>query len=502
MKKITLLLIILCTTNVAAQVTEKYHRVKRVYTNGSSIQDFCLNGTTSTLDRKLNILIEDRLPVGTTFYYNFGEGTMLWAVTYSHDTSTSDQDYTINGATITVQDICTYTYKYHRFYYLGNTALQAQQEYCNIATNTNDAKVDILTLEPLTSDRVYYVDRSLNSYPPGYYYLKFSYYYDSSDEDDMLEDTSSMSPVRFPDSDNDGIIDACDNNGKYHVIKYRGQTQQEAEASKCNNDTENSVGVNINISQKLTVGRIYNIDRGTGIGHRYYEVTSAQDNSNPSAPTTIDNSNIGSSFIADCSVSELADIEITNLRILRNGSTEIYNSDINSTPTLSYNNNYEFIFTLENTGGEGINVNLAKFFSYNSTFDSYNDYFIDDDEVSSISSGGQATLRTYVTPGNNYIGPASVSNGQGYYFIFSVVFESSNNSVYEYINSIGIIYSTNTSSKTFLKSYQLEAYDFSGNQVSSETVRSKEEEEEVIQSLPGGSYIIKANDKTFKISKD
>ena len=83
MKKNTLLLIILCSIDVAAQVTEKYHRVKRIDTNGSSVHDFCLNGTTSTLDHKLNILIKDRFPVGTTFYYNFG-GELCFGLSHIH----------------------------------------------------------------------------------------------------------------------------------------------------------------------------------------------------------------------------------------------------------------------------------------------------------------------------------------------------------------------------------------------------------------------------------
>ncbi|MCX2679886.1 hypothetical protein OOZ15_08060 [Galbibacter sp. EGI 63066] len=502
MKKITtFILMMLCVINVTAQVTQKYHRVKKVYTNMSSRHEFCLNGTTSTLSRKVNISIEDKLPIGTTFYYDFGADSGLWAVTYSRDSRNDDWDYNISGSSITIQDICVNTEKYHRFYFLGETSSEAQNEYCNVASSRRDAKVDILTPEPLTPDRVYYVNTSLNSYPPGYYYLKSSYYADSADEDENLSGTGSISPVSFPDSDNDGVIDVCDSNDKYHVIKYRGRTQQEAEASKCNNDAENSVGVNIDIDQALTIGKIYYIDRGTGIGHRYYEVTNTSNNPNSSAETNIGTSNIGSSFFANCS-SELADIEITNLRIIRNGSTEIFNSNTNSTPTLSYNNSYEFRYTLKNSGGEAVDINLSKFFSYNSSFDQFNDYFIDDDEISSISPGGQATLKTYVTPGNGYIGSASVTNNQGYYFIFSVVYENSDNSLSEYENRVGFIYSTNTASKPPLKPYQVQTFDFSGNRVLSEEVNSKEEEEQVIQSLPKGNYIIKANNKTYKISKD
>ncbi|WP_456867849.1 hypothetical protein [Galbibacter sp. BG1] len=290
-------------------------------------------------------------------------------------------------------------------------------------------------------------------------------------------------------------------NAKYHTIKYRGKTKDEANLSKCNNDSENSVGVNINISQKLTIGKIYNIDRGSGIGYRYYEVTSAQDTPQTSAPTTIGANNVGTSFYVDCSDVELADIEITNLRILRNGSSEIFNSNTNSTPTLSYNNSYEFIYTLKNNGGDAIDVTLSKFFSYNSSFDRYNDYFIADDEISSILPGGEATLRTYVNPDYGYIGNASVSNNQGYYFIFSIVYKNEDNSQSEYENRVGFIYSTNTASKSILTSYKLQGFDFSGNEVLSKEVMSKEEEQ-VIQSLPKGNYIIKANDETYKIKKD
>ena len=54
-----------------------------IYNDGPSIQNFCVNATTSTLDHKLNILIENEYPVGTTFFMtlvvvkNFGLSPIL-----------------------------------------------------------------------------------------------------------------------------------------------------------------------------------------------------------------------------------------------------------------------------------------------------------------------------------------------------------------------------------------------------------------------------------------
>lgn len=92
----------------------------------------------------------------------------------------------------------------------------------------------------------------------------------------------------------------CEDVSTYYDIKYRGENKSEAILSKCDNDTENIVGINIIDKYPLHKEEIYSIDRGTGIGARYYEIISVGYNPTNSA-NTIFSDNVGSSFYANCS---------------------------------------------------------------------------------------------------------------------------------------------------------------------------------------------------------
>lgn len=410
------------------------------------------------------------------------------------------------------------TYKFHEFTELGITMEDAITN-CSKVSTLKRYKINVQISRPLPVGSVYKVDLNFGR---GVRYYKVTKSFDFPTND---SDQDRINGTLFENSE----VNICDSNFKYHIIKYRGQTKKDAFLSKCNNDVENSVG--INIDQKLSVGTVYYLDRGVGIGPRYYEVTTASDSSNHMADTDISNDKIESSFVVNCGLDsdndgvadsidscpneagpssnngcpmvDLANVEITQLRILRNGSTEIFNSNTNSTPILSYGNSYEFIYTVENSGGKATNLNLSKFFSYNSTFDQYDDFFIEQDESSTIAAGGRITLRTFVSPSYGFIGNASVSNNQECYFITSLVYENGDNSISEFESRIGFIYSTNTASRLATSSYGLQSFDFSGNLISSKEVKGKEEEKQFIQSLPQGNYIIKSDlGDTYKIYKN
>ena len=503
------------------QATYKFHEFTEL---GITMEDAIANcSKVSTLRRyKINVQISRPLPVGSVYKVdlNFGRGVRYYKVTKSFDFPTNDSDKDGISGTLfedSSEYICDTSYKYHQFADLGSSKVNAIANCSKIST-LRRYKINVQISQPLPPGGVYKVDLNFGD---GVKYYKVTESFDVATKD---SDRDDISGILFEDSE----VNICDSNFKYHIIKYRGQTKKDAFLSKCNNDVENSVG--INIDQKLSVGTVYYLDRGVGIGPRYYEVTTVNDSSSHAAETDISNDKIESSFVVNCGLDRdndgipdsidscpneagsssnngcpfvsLANVEITQLRILRNGSTEIFNSNTNSTPILSYGNSYEFIYTVENSGGRATNLNLSKFFSYNSTFDPYDDFFIEQDESSAIAAGGKITLRTFVNPGYGYIGNASVSNNQGCYFITSLVYENGDDSTSEFESRIGFIYSTNTSSR-LASSYRLQSFDFSGNLISTKEVKGKVEEKQFVQSLPQGSYIIKSDlGETYKISKN
>ncbi|UGU16689.1 thrombospondin type 3 repeat-containing protein [Sinomicrobium kalidii] len=202
--------VMLCL-EVTAQATEKHHRVHEVLTDRTSVDQFCRDGITTNNDLKLNIIIEEKLPVGSVFRY----GTKYWAVTYSKDTRGSDEDATINGTNIVLENFCSgiFSYKHHRLKYMGNTISQAENNYCNSNPNEGvNIKVDIKIENPLIEGKVYFIGRNFSaSHPRGYYYVVYAGYHDGSDEDYIMDGSSLTAPVKFTDSDNDGVPNACDN---------------------------------------------------------------------------------------------------------------------------------------------------------------------------------------------------------------------------------------------------------------------------------------------------
>ena len=295
-----------------------------------------------------------------------------------------------------------------------------------------------MTPEPLTPNRIYYVNESRSNFPIGYYYLKSSYYYNSSDEDIMIEGTSSISPVSFLDSDDDGIIDSCD-------------------------DCPNEAGPSSNNGCEIT------------------------------APT----------------------LQKTTIRVINNTTNEvIYDNgdgldDNNSLPVwINRKGDYTITFRYRNVGSARFNGG-GTMTMHLSSDSSYKDDDFDCPlgfrgmgDLGIGLEGSQAfdlkvnTFNQVEACNNRYL-----SNGYTYYLLFRVT--NSDEMGDTIMGNLLIKYSTaEVLSRNQTIPSQLEAYDFSGSQVLSKEVRSIEDKEQVIQSLPKGNYIIKANDETYKIKKD
>src|SRR5690606_8426552 len=144
--------------------------------------------------------------------------------------------------------VCDTSYKYHQFAELGSSKVNAIANCSKIST-LRRYKINVQISQPLPPGGAYRVDLNFGE---GAKYYKVTESFDVATKD---SDRDDISGILFEDSE----VNICDSNFKYHIIKYRGQTKKDAFLSKCNNDVENSVG--INIDQKLSVGTVYYLDR-------------------------------------------------------------------------------------------------------------------------------------------------------------------------------------------------------------------------------------------------
>lgn len=208
-------LVMLCL-HLTAQVTEKYHLVRELKSDSISVSQYCSSGTTTSNSLKLNISIENKLPVGTVFIGNLeGSYYKYWVVIESKDTKGTNVNATISGSYVIprIIDICNdpKTYKFHRLQYIGNTLAEVNNKYCNFPTSAYAIKADIMTAYPLKVGEVIHVNRLLDGNPSGYYYVKHASVRDGTDEDVNVNDDSRITSVNLEDNDGDGVPNICDN---------------------------------------------------------------------------------------------------------------------------------------------------------------------------------------------------------------------------------------------------------------------------------------------------
>ncbi|WP_394799657.1 thrombospondin type 3 repeat-containing protein [Galbibacter mesophilus] len=178
----------------------------------------------------------------------------------------------------------------------------------------------------------------------------------------------------------------------------------------------------------------------------------------------------------------------------------------NSTPWVLRNNEYRVRFRFKNVGaGRFLNGDMVMHWSndsqyYNSDYDCELDYAI----IGSVEPNNESyvdftfgvNVFNQICYDNRY-----VTNGKTYYLLFRII--NSDQIGDGVLGVLKLKYSTaDVASKSPIEPYQLQSFDFSGNQVLSKEVKNKEEEEQAIQSLPKGNYIIKSNNETYKVSKD
>ncbi|MEH1007416.1 thrombospondin type 3 repeat-containing protein [Winogradskyella sp. ECml5-4] len=315
-------------TNLQAQVTGKYHRVYQV------LPQYCETGITTNTDLKLVINIEDKLEVGTVFEYNFGSGSKFWTVIYSQDGSGSDEDLTIDGSNIVPIDYCPNSYRYHRLQYLGSSLTELENNYCDrIQTTQYQIKVDIKISQKLAIGHVYYISQNVYSYPSGYYYVKYSGFHDSSDEDAIIDNSSVISSYNLSDSDNDGIFDYCDN-----CPNTPNANQTDTDGDGLGNDCDNDIDGDGIINSNDDCPTVFGLGSNNG----------CPDSDGDGIPDNQDDcpNEAGAASNNGCPLGD-PDFIITQI------SVEADDNTFSSTPNsliLEPNQYHEFCFTIKNQG--------------------------------------------------------------------------------------------------------------------------------------------------------
>ncbi|MGK6351058.1 CARDB domain-containing protein [Parapedobacter sp. DT-150] len=223
MKKICFsLLTVVFSLQLSGQVTSKYHLVRWVNPDeANTVSNFCNNGIIQAVgERRLNILIEDKLPVNTVFVAQLStvpSGYKYFIVVESSDSPISNPDVTITdfANTCEIVDFCAgnlKTYKRHRIYYLGASISGLETLYCQYLQSPpsgNGTKVNIFRSTPLATNKVYYFAAG-SGVQEGYYYVGYSGYTRDPDEDSNVHDYTLISRIDLADSDYDGVPNICD----------------------------------------------------------------------------------------------------------------------------------------------------------------------------------------------------------------------------------------------------------------------------------------------------
>ncbi|WP_075340753.1 DUF6443 domain-containing protein [Tenacibaculum agarivorans] len=254
--------------DICSLATYKYHRLRLLGTSLNELPKYC-NDNAQVWDLKANILLENILPVGTTYPITLNNVTKYYKVVTASDTPSQDADENMYGNAIgNAIDICSIrSYKYHRLRLLGNTPEETGR-YCNDNTQVWNLKVNILLENKLPVNVTYPI--TINNITK-YYKVITASDAQNQDADENLEENAVGTP-----------INPCDfSSYKYHRLKYLGKTTGEA-VKGCKPSSDWDFKANIWLQEPLKVDKIYKINDA------YYKVESASNTAQQDADETLD----------------------------------------------------------------------------------------------------------------------------------------------------------------------------------------------------------------------
>ncbi len=423
-------------------------------------------------------------------------------------------------------------YKFHKLLKLGRGLGNATHSYCT-GSDLGELPVNLFE-HKLDLNQVYHADLG-----DGMYYYKVILALDRcSDQGDLIDDTSNINPVE---------LSCNDLSWKYHKVITLGSTLVAAQNKVCNNNiTGTQHKLNIYIDVPLILNKVYRLDIGDGNGLQYYYVKlRSYTKGDP------DYEVLGSSF-DDTAVSISCDSDGDGVPDHEDLCPNTYSSTSNygcpgfphykphrqselSAPTwgnyeLGYatgSNNPIFLSRFQNGfilfnrllfknigDGDGVvaPIKIHFYISKDGTVSEDDFKFPTHAVYNGKLKAGETTLNPD-GPRNFKLLGSSVGDklSYGWYKLLIVVDEENylhgRTGVYsiplEYVNShIGHPAKTiGESNSVKNKPYRIDIFDLNGSTIKSEKVISKDKEENIINQLPSGKYIIKTPESTKKISK-
>lgn len=411
------------------------------------------------------------------------------------------------------------TYKAHRLEFLGNSIQEATQylssyNYSPPALYELD-KVNIKIDHPLEPGTTF----KLFNYSGSNYevYRVYASSYNTIEDDDYSIPASRIE--LYP------ILPL-----KAHRLKKVGTNKINLNISICQNSPlPNTPTRKINIAtfNKLEVGEIYKLKISSTAA--YYKVISSSDgsftdddrtitnpediiekfhlncndydydginNDNDSCPTT-PNSGIDSDGDGiDDACDDIDDSAEADLKFNKNGSSVTSDANtfsVDGTHTLNYyTSSIHFDFLIENIGEiESSSTKIEFYLSGNSSFNPEYDANLNKDiSLSPIPANSAEPFSKTIFASD--LGPITGT----WYIIAKIKADDADNSN----NILPIKISPNYAGRPS-KPKKLSIYDYSGSEILNQQVESKSEEDEIIQNLEKGMYIIKSGEDTYKVSK-
>ncbi len=465
-KNIYLFLFLLSISfGINAQSLKSHTFYSHTYSNGQITQQFALDNCNQSFSSSqltgrsyVNINLINQLTPNKFYYLNFGQGYNYYYLTHSSNNEHNDEDYTLILTTNDIEQITCPSYKSHTFYSHtyndGKITQQLALDNCNQSFSSSQLTgrfyVNINLGNPLTPNKFYYLNFGQGS---NYYYLTHSSNNTHNDEDYSLSTSNGIvnvvCPINSNDNDEDGILninDECPN--LFGNISNFG----------CPGNPDYVINGKSEIAAPAW---------GTG------DLNYAKSSNNPIFLSRFDN----------------GFINVTKLLIDNLGDGDGQRAPIKINFYISTDGNVsnnDFKFSTYATLNERLDAGGTTTYSNAPSIKLYGS------SVGNNLSYGWYNLIMTVDE-DDYLNSGKINK-----FTIPLEYISSWTS---YLNKINKEKSSLKLSQNNLKPYKIDIYEFTGNLLKSTKVNSTQHENNIINSLSPGLYIIKTLTETRKIAK-
>ena len=554
MRKITLVLFCFLTLTGWSQIsTYRYHELQDLGPNIEwAISIECTHHFTPLHVMDVNLKQNFKLEVGRIYKVDLGSdygnlGERYYKVTYAHDTGV-DKGYEIDSPPdfgLPITDLCnSLSWKYARPILLGSTLQEAQDNFCSgLTVNTIREKVNIKTTTPLIKGNVYFMDFGKGAN----YYLIDGSDFEKGDSNYDLDPTNSNSifsqiTINCPEPDlqaySFGFTNSI-NAGQAYTASYRinnlgGRTFNSSNSLFYLSKNDSNLSTDDILLKSETIQTFdanesklgfpsLTIPSNTVVGNYYIimkvsnsEETNTTNNLTASSPFTVNSATPVNINKPDLIIDE------SNTTTISSGTNYTQAINTKATQYLYLGEFLQINLYIKNIGqiasnsmkvgfyittnsqfsnahllkelnfSEIINPNSNKFHSTQITGSSINSY---------TDAYGKAYIHIVVDYKNNI---DEGSNGENNNIFSSIPVISSynlrtNKLTVNQIKNENLTIQSEPEKVNSTEPYSVDIYNFKGQKIKTEKVKTLIEENKLLEPLEEGFYIIKSNDKTKKI---